>query len=61
MKFVPVGDRRVVKNRCHWDVTADDVEGLVAAGATLVRTPDEEVSWTVLADPQGNEFCAFTA
>jgi hypothetical protein len=61
MTFVPVEDRRVVKKSCHWDVTTDDVEGLVAVGATLVRAPDDEISWTVLADVQGNEFCAFTA
>jgi hypothetical protein len=36
------------------------VPGLVAAGATVLRRPDDDISWTVLADPQGNEFCAFT-
>jgi hypothetical protein len=61
MKFVPVDDERVVKNRCHWDVTTDDVEALVAAGATVVRRPDADIDWTVLADPQGNELCAFPA
>ncbi len=58
LRCVPVADERVAKNRCHWDVTAD-VEALVAAGATVLRRPDDEISWTVLADPQGNEFCAF--
>jgi hypothetical protein len=59
MKFVPVEDERVVKNRCHWDVTTDDVGLLVAAGATVLRPRDDEIGWTVMADPQGNEFCAF--
>ena len=59
MKFVPVPDERVVKNRWHWDVTTTDLEGLVTAGATLVRPPDDEIHWSVLVDPQGNEFCAF--
>jgi uncharacterized protein YndB with AHSA1/START domain len=59
MKFVPVQDERVVKNRWHWDVTTEDVGALVSAGATLVRPADDEIRWTVLADPQGNEFCAF--
>ena len=59
-KVVPVGDARVVKNRCHWDVTTDDVGLLTAAGATVLRPRDDEISWTVMADPQGNEFCAFT-
>ena len=58
-KFLPVDDERVVKNRCHWDVVGDAGE-LVAAGATIVRKRDREISWTVLADPDGNEFCAFT-
>jgi Glyoxalase-like domain len=58
-KFVPVDDERVVKNRCHWDVLGDPRE-LVAAGATVVRERDDEIGWTVLADPDGNEFCVFT-
>ena len=56
MKFVPVEDRRTTKNRCHWDVDVDGLEDLLAAGATIV---DRQTRWTVLADPQGNEFCAF--
>jgi hypothetical protein len=58
-KFVGVPDERRAKNRWHWDLVADDVPALVAAGARVLRTPDEEVSWHVLADPEGNEFCAF--
>jgi hypothetical protein len=58
--FVPVDDPRAVKNRVHWDVTCPDVDALVAAGARLLRPRDDEISWTVLADPEGNEFCAFT-
>ena len=50
----------IVKNRCHWDVTTDDVDQLVARGATRRARPDgDDTFWTVLADPQGNEFCAF--
>jgi hypothetical protein len=30
-----------------------------AAVLGLLREPDEEVRWWVLADPEGNEFCAF--
>ena len=58
-KAVPVHDPRAGKNRCHWDVVAEDVEALAAAGATVLRRPGGGISWTVLADPQGNEFCAF--
>jgi hypothetical protein len=37
----------------------DDVASLVAAGATVLRPQDDEIEWTVMADPDGNEFCAF--
>jgi hypothetical protein len=60
MKFVRVPDARLVKNRWHWDVTTADLQALVSAGATVVRARDDTIQWTVLADPQGNEFCAFT-
>jgi len=53
-----VPERKQVKNRIHWDVTVPDVGPLVAAGATLLREPDGAVSWALLADPDGNEFCA---
>lgn len=58
LKAVQVEDARRAKNRCHWDVTARDVGALVAAGATVLRPPGADLAWTVLADPQGNEFCA---
>jgi len=58
--FAPVPEPKAVKNRIHVDVTTDDVDRLVAAGARLLRARDEEISWTVMADPEGNEFCAFT-
>jgi hypothetical protein len=61
LKFVPVDDERVVKNRSHWDVTTDRVDELVEAGASVVRPQDDEIAWTVLRDPDGNEFCAFAS
>ncbi|MBX7266180.1 hypothetical protein KIF24_09215 [Micromonospora sp. Llam7] len=59
--FDPVPERKTVKNRMHWDVdlTAAGPTALIRAGATLLREPDDTVSWWVLADPEGNEFCAF--
>ena len=57
--FEPVSERKTVKNRIHWDVTTADVGLLTAHGAQVLRYPDDEVVWTVLADPEGNEFCAF--
>lgn len=57
--FVPVPEPKTVKNRIHFDVDTRDVQLLVDAGATLLRAQDDEISWSVLADPDGNEFCAF--
>jgi predicted enzyme related to lactoylglutathione lyase len=58
LDFVPVPEPKTVKNRIHWDV-----HGTVAAlrdrGASLLRARDEEISWHVMADPEGNEFCVF--
>ena len=56
---MPVPEPKTVKNRIHWDVDADDVQRLVDPGATVLREPDDAVSLDVLADPEGNEFCAF--
>lgn len=57
--FGAVPEPKTVKNRIHWDVWGD-TETLLAAGATLLRARDDEISWDVLADPEGNEFCVFT-
>ena len=60
-EFNPVPEPKTVKNRIHWDVDLVDasVDDLVGAGATLLREPTEDAGWTVLEDPEGNEFCAF--
>lgn len=60
MDFVPVPEPKTVKNRIHWDVTVPSMAPLLDAGARVLREPDDEVHWHVLADPEGNEFCAFT-
>ncbi len=60
--FVPTKRPKTVKNRIHWDVTLNDgvtVDDLVAVGASVLRAQDDEISWTVMADPEGNEFCVF--
>ena len=57
--FDRVPEPKTVKNRVHWDLVCDDVDALVARGATLLRRPDDDVRWHVLADPEGNEFCVF--
>lgn len=57
--FVPVPEPKTVKNRVHLDLTAPDVDAVVEHGAQVLRPPDEDARWTVLADPAGNEFCVF--
>lgn len=59
MDFVPVPEPKAVKNRIHWDVTVPRLAPLVEAGASVLREPDDDIGWHVLADPEGNEFCAF--
>jgi predicted enzyme related to lactoylglutathione lyase len=59
MVFGDVPEPKTVKNRIHWDVDTADVRLLLDRGATVLREPDERARWTVLADPEGNEFCAF--
>jgi hypothetical protein len=56
--FVPVPEAKSVKNRVHWDVVGSAAD-LEAAGAKVLRERDDEIAWTVMADPEGNEFCAF--
>ena len=59
--FVGVPEPRTVKNRVHIDVRTDDLAALVAHGATVLREKgDGGIGWTVMSDPVGNEFCAFT-
>lgn len=59
--FLAVGEDKRVKNRLHLDFRPDDqkaeVERLTALGATPVDIGQGDVSWVVLADPEGNEFC----
>jgi hypothetical protein len=55
--FNRVPEPKQGKNRVHVDVTGD-VEAIVARGGTVIeRLP----RWTVMADPEGNEFCLFPA
>ncbi|GAA2120092.1 VOC family protein [Nocardioides bigeumensis] len=56
LDFVPVPEPRVGSNRVHWDLFGE-VEPLLAAGATHLW--DHEGGGAALADPEGNEFCAF--
>jgi predicted enzyme related to lactoylglutathione lyase len=61
--FVVVPEPKSVKNRLHMDIRPSgsmkaEVTRLESAGATRLRRVDEGGSfWTVMSDPEGNEFC----
>ena len=63
--LLEVHDEKKVKNRLHLDLRPDDldaeVDRLLSLGATKVDIGQGEVSWVVLADPDGNEFCILQA
>lgn len=63
--FSKVPEPKRAKNRVHLDLVDPDpsaVDQLVAGGATVVGTHRMQGghSWTVLQDPEGNEFCIAT-
>ena len=58
---------KVAKNRLHLDLAPTvggdqgaEVERLVGLGATRIDIGQGDVSWVVMADPGGNEFCVLT-
>ena len=56
-----VPEPKTVKDRIHVDVTLEpgqEIPDLLRLGASVVSEPGD-VRWWVLADPEGNEFCAF--
>jgi hypothetical protein len=61
---IAVPEPKTVKNRVHLDLAATSavhqaalVTHLRELGATPADVGQGDVSWTVLADPEGNEFC----
>jgi hypothetical protein len=62
--LMPAGPTpKTVKNRVHLDLRGEsmaaEVARLTALGATFIaeRTLGDALRWTVMADPEGNEFC----
>ena len=62
--FVPVPEPKSVKNRVHLDLSPqgadqdDELQRLLSLGARHADIGQEQgLSWYVLADPEGNEFC----
>jgi hypothetical protein len=67
LELLRVPGAKTVKNRVHLDVRphagedqAEAVAALRAAGAKPADVGQGDVGWTVLADPEGNEFCVLT-
>ncbi|GAB3792214.1 VOC family protein [Nocardioides ungokensis] len=69
--FMKVPEEKQVKNRLHLDLVTpgsmeEEVARLVDAGATTVEVRQDPPSldnpdvWTVMKDPEGNEFCVFS-
>jgi Glyoxalase-like domain len=63
----PTGAAKTGKNRLHLDIAPPtdgdqvaEVERLIAHGARRIDIGQGDVSWVVLADPEGNEFCVLT-
>jgi hypothetical protein len=60
--FVRVPEPKAVKNRMHLDLAhrapEEEIARLVGLGATRGESHSgNDTSWTVLLDPEGNEFC----
>jgi predicted enzyme related to lactoylglutathione lyase len=60
--FWRVPEPKIAKSRIHVDLatkaSVDEIERLVALGATKVEYREGHgSSWTVMLDPEGNEFC----
>jgi hypothetical protein len=58
--FQEVAEPKLTKNRLHVDMASEDrsydVERLVSLGASILADYNDH---TVMADPQGNEFCVY--
>jgi predicted enzyme related to lactoylglutathione lyase len=60
-----VPEPKVVKNRVHIDINMPngaEMERLQRLGACVleeIHDAEGRLKWTIMADPEGNEFCAF--
>jgi predicted enzyme related to lactoylglutathione lyase len=67
LEMLRVPDRKSVKNRIHVDVappsdgdSRSEAAHLAEIGATLADVGQGDVTWVVLSDPEGNEFCVLS-
>jgi hypothetical protein len=57
LRFRPQRQAKSAKNRVHLDIYVRDVESICALGARVLA--EYAPTRATLADPEGNEFCAF--
>lgn len=63
LTFAQVAEEKTIKNRLHLDVRPigctqdEEVERLLALGATYANGEATDFDWVILLDPEGNEFC----
>ena len=67
LTFAQVPEGKTIKNRLHLDLNPTDreqdeeVRRLLDLGARPADVGQRDVSWVVLADPEGNEFCVLAS
>ncbi len=61
LALMPSRVAKTGKNRIHFDLRPDDqqaeVQRLEDLGARRIDIGQQHVTWVVMADPEGNEFC----
>ena len=62
LAFQRVPEDKVVKNRLHLDLVHEDPPALIGkveelGGSKLADHASGDFGWSVMADPEGNEFC----
>ena len=59
--LMPSQSEKTAKNRVHFDLRPDDqqaeIRRLEGLGARRIDIGQTDVTWVVMADPEGNEFC----
>ena len=62
LALMPADSEKTAKNRVHFDLRPDrdqqaEVRRLERLGARRIDIGQVDVTWVVMADPEGNEFC----
>jgi predicted enzyme related to lactoylglutathione lyase len=62
--FQRVPERKTGKNRLHFDIAVTDLPAAIEQAVSLGASPTADgdfveygIRWTVMRDPEGNEFC----